>query len=838
MRIPLSWLRSYCDPGLSAPEIGERLDLTGTELERIEPVGVGSVANFVVGRVLSAEQHPDADRLKVCTVDDGSRTSEPRTIVCGAPNVAAGQTVAVALPGAVMPDGTKLGEAKLRGVRSSGMILAEDEVGIGAGHAGIMVLSEEFAPGTPLAEALPIADEVLELEITPNRPDCLSVYGVAREVHAATGAQLAEDPTASDAEVGSDPLSVADSRGLTPSVEIADPEVCLRFTARVFEDVKIGPSPEWLKQRLTAAGQRPISNVVDITNYVMLCVGQPLHAFDLDEVRGQEIVVRRAKPGETMVTLDDVERTFDSEMALVCDAEGPSGIAGVMGGQISEVSEKTTRVLMEAATWVGPNVLRTSKALGLRSEASTRFEKQLHPEQAIVAQRLAAKLMVELCCARMAPGTIDVYPEPVDPLVLTLRLGRLERLLGQRIEQEEVVQILASLGFGVQDAGDALQVSVPFWRDADVQREADLIEEVARIYGLERLPTTLPARRRAVGRLSHSQRMRRRLEDALRDRGLHEIVGWSFTSPQALEQLRVEADVLALTNPLSEDASVMRPLLLPGLLDAARHNAAHGSSGVALFESAHTYLPAGSLRAPEGSPRGATAARERHHLGGLLTRTRPATWRGPAAPADFYTAKGLVEALVGVAGVGVRVETGPVVLPAVPGMTPGQDSATREGARRPFLHPGRAAVVLGASSGVELGWLGELHPSVARAWDLESAAVFELDAEALAEHASGVPAFRDVTSFPSVRQDIAVVVSAEVSASEVVERVRGGGGELLASAAVFDVYEGEQAGEGNRSLALRLEFRAPDRTLTDEEVLARREAIEAALAEIGGRLRA
>jgi len=833
MRVPVTWLRSYCDPDLTAEQIAERLDLTGTELERIEPVGVGSVEDFVVGKVLTAEQHPDADRLKVCTVDDGSASPEPRTIVCGAPNVAAGQTVALALPGAVMPDGTKLGEAKLRGVRSSGMILAEDEVGIGSGHAGIIVLSDELAPGTPLAEALPIADEVLELEITPNRPDCLSVYGVAREVHAATGAPLADDPTTTDAPAD----APADSLH-TVSVEIADPEVCLRFTARVFEKVKIGPSPEWLKQRLTAAGQRPISNVVDITNYVMLCVGQPLHAFDLDEVRGQEIVVRRAKPGETMVTLDDVERTFDSEMALVCDAEGPSGIAGVMGGQISEVSEKTTRVLMEAATWVGPNVLRTSKALGLRSEASTRFEKQLHPEQAIAAQRLAAKLMVELCCARMAPGVIDVYPEPVDPLVLTLRLGRLERLLGQRIEQEEVVQILVSLGFGVQGAGDALQVSVPHWRDADVQREADLIEEVARIYGLERLPTTLPARRRAVGRLSHSQRMRRRLEDALRDRGLHEIVGWSFTSPQALEQLRVEADVLALTNPLSEDASVMRPLLLPGLLDAARHNAAHGSPGVALFESAHTYLPAGSLRAPEGSPRGATAARERHHLGGLLTRTRPATWRGPAAPADFYTAKGLVEALVGVAGVGVRVETGPVVLPAVGGMTPGQDSPTREGARRPFLHPGRAAVVLGASSGVELGWLGELHPSVARAWDLEAAAVFELDAEALAEHATGVPAFRDVASFPSVRQDIAVVVSAEVSAADVVERVRGGGGELLASAAVFDVYEGEQAGEGNRSLALRLEFRAPDRTLTDEEVLARREAIEAALAEIGGRLRA
>ncbi len=288
---------------------------------------------------------------------------------------------------------------------------------------------------------------MLELEITPNRPDCLAVYGVAREVHAATGAQLAEDPTVTDAEAlaGAEALRAA-------GVEIADPDVCLRFTARVFEDVTIGPSPEWLKQRLTAAGQRPISNVVDITNYVMLCVGQPLHAFDLDEVRGGRIVVRRAREGETMVTLDDVERTFDSGMALVCDAEGPSGIAGVMGGQISEVSDKTTRVLMEAATWVGPNILRTSKALGLRTEASARFEKQLHPEQAIAAQRLAAKLMVELCGARMAPGTIDEYPRPAEPRTVTLRLARMERLLGHRIEQDEVVQILGSLGFGVQAA--------------------------------------------------------------------------------------------------------------------------------------------------------------------------------------------------------------------------------------------------------------------------------------------------------------------------------------------------------------------------------------------------
>jgi phenylalanyl-tRNA synthetase beta chain len=805
MRVPLRWLRELCDPGLSAGEIAERLDMTGTETERVDRVGVGSTDGFVVGKVVSAERHPDADRLSVCQVEDGS--GEPRTIVCGAPNVAAGQTVAVALPGAVMPNGDELGEAKLRGVRSSGMILAEDEVGIGDGHDGIMVLADGVPPGTPLDEHLAIADEVLDLEITPNRPDCLSVYGVAREVHAATGAPLAEDPTAGEVE--------GDAEGEPVQIDIADPEVCLRFTARAFEDVRVGPSPEWLKQRLTAAGQRPISNVVDITNYVMLLVGQPLHAFDLDRVRGGRIEVRRARARERMTTLDDVERELSAEMALVCDAEGPSGIAGVMGGQISEVSGSTTRVLMEAATWVGPNILRTSKALGLRTEASARFEKQLHPEQALAAQRLAARLMVELCGARAARDTIDVYPRPLPGRTVALRPARLERLLGSAVPDGEVERILGALGFGVDRDGEAFAVTVPPWRDSDVQREADLVEEVARIYGLEKLPVTLPARSHAVGRLTRAQRLRRRLEDALRDRGMHEVVAWSFTSPEALGRLRI-ADVpaLRLANPLSEEGSVMRPLLLPGLLDAAAYNDAHGAGGVSLFESAHVYRPGGELSAPEGSPGGAMPAAERHHIGGLVTGA-PAGWRSAAPPADFFAVKGIVEALGEAAGVELDVEPG----------------------ARPYLHPGRSASVL-VGDERKVGWIGELHPLVARAWDLEGGAAFELDADALAEEAPGPARFRDLTSFPAVRQDVALVAPAHVSSAELRAAVRKGGGDLLSSAEVFDAYEGEQVGEGNRSLALRLEFRAPDRTLTDEEVLARREAIEAAVAEIGGRLRA
>jgi phenylalanyl-tRNA synthetase beta chain len=798
MRVPVAWLREYCSPDLSTAEIAERFDLTGTEIARIERVGVGDTDRFVVGRVLDAEQHPDADRLTVCKVDVGA--GEPEQIVCGAPNVAAGQVVAVARPGALMPDGTKLGKAKLRGVESSGMILAEDEVGISDAHAETMVLPDDLTPGEPLAPHLPITDEVIELEITPNRPDCLSVYGIARELHAATGAPLAEDPTDRDVEPSNEQRATSNE----VSIEIADPDICLRFTGRVFEEVKVGPSPLWLKQRLTAAGQRPISNVVDITNYVMLLTGQPVHAFDLDEVRGKQIIVRRAKPGETMTTLDGVERQLDPDMAMVCDAEGPSGIAGVMGGQISEVSDKTTRVLMEMATWVGPNILETSKRLGLRSEASARFEKQLHPDQAIAAQRLAARLMVELCGARFVPGTIDVYPEPVPPRTVSLRSARVEKLLGQQIPVDESAAILGRLGFDVPAPAEEMEVGVPGFRDADVRREADLIEEVARIYGLDKLPTTLPAREKAVGGLTQAQRLQRRMEDAMRDRGLFEVVTWSFTAPETLERLRLgNVPLLRLANPLSEDQSVMKPLLLPGLLDVAERNAAYGRVGASYFESARVYRMAGPLDSPgNGSPGGAVPVAERHHLAAYV-------------PGDFFVVKGVLEGLLESIRVPFTVEPG----------------------ERPFLHPGRSASVVVGDDEQKLGWIGELHPLVSRTWDLPGGAAFEVDLGALAEIPGGPHGYRPVSTFPAVVQDIAVVVDDDVPAADVEATVRAAGGDLLERLRLFDVYRGEQVGEGSKSLALRLEFRAPDRTLTDEEVAEVRARIEQDLAELGGKLR-
>jgi phenylalanyl-tRNA synthetase beta chain len=827
MRVPYSWLKEYCDPGIPVGELAERLAMTGTEVERVATVGPPVGDGFVVGRVLSAEKHPKADRLSVCVVDTGDGE---RTIVCGAPNVAAGQTVPVALPGATMPGGQEIGEAKLRGVRSAGMICAASELGVGESPEGIMVLEDDgLVPGTPLSEVLPVGESVLELEVTPNRVDCFGVYGVAREAHAISGAPLGPEPWIEDAEAAGDG-EVGDYASVTVEV----PELCPRFTARVFTGVTIAPSPRWLQARLAAAGQRSINNVVDITNYVMLLTAQPLHAFDLDKVPDGALTIRAAADGEKMTTLDGVERSFDAETVLVCDRNGPSGIAGIMGGATSEVSDDTTRVLLEVANWNGTNILRSSRMLSLRSEASSRFEKQLHPELCIRAQRIASKLMIELCGAKLVPETIDVAAEIPEPAKLTLRSSRVEGLLGMPIEQSDQVAYLERLGFGIEVTGDDLEVTVPPDRHYDVTREVDLVEEVARVHGLdEHLPSTLPAVAGQAGGLTREQHLRRRAEDTMRDLGFDEVVGWSFTDPGEAARLRIAADdprsnPIVLSNPLSEEQSAMRTTLLGSLLDIAQRNLAHGADRVALFESGRAYLsafpptgrkfqPGGAFRPVGGDFPGERPApdHEPHRIGALAAGPLgPASWRGGGEPADFFALKGTLEGLAGQLGAALEFE-------------PVEES---------YLHPGRAARI--GAGGEVAGWLGELHPLVCREWDLEAAVGFEVDLATLVTAATaGEETYRDVTTFPAIFQDIAVIVPADLPALELHAAVQAGGGALLRAADVFDLYEGEQVGEGRKSIALRLEFRAADRTLTDEEVAERRAAIEAELEKIGGELR-
>ena len=818
MRAPLSWLSAYCDPGLSAEELGDRLAMHSIELERISRAGAPSSDGFVIGKVLSVEQHPDADRLSVCEVDTGDGK---RTIVCGAPNVAAGQTVPVALPGAVMPDGSELGSTKLRGVESEGMILSEAELQIGDDAAGIVVLDGEGDPGTPLSEVLPVSEEVLELEPTSNRVDCFGIYGVAREVHAVTGAELAPAPWAEDADASGE--GKAEDYA---SVTVEVPELCPRFTARVFTDVTIGPSPLWLKARLIGAGMRPINNLVDITNYVMLLTAQPLHAFDLDKVPDGALIVRTAEQGEKMTTLDGVERSFDTDAVLVCDRNGPSGIAGIMGGEVSEVSDQTTRVLLEVATWNGVNILRTSRKLGLRSDASNRFEKQLHPELAIRAQRIASALIVELCGAKLVPGTIDVAAEIPEPHELELRTERVEGLLGMPIGPKLCGEYLERLDFEVSGSGKALKATVPVHRHYDVTREVDLIEEVGRIHGYaDHLPATLPETSGQAGRLTREQQLRRRAEDVMQDLGFDGVVTLSLTDPGMPGRLRIPADdarakPIRVSNPLSVEHSELRTTLLGSLLDGARHNLAHDAERVALYESGRAYLRQGSSPF-DGVLGGSFAggrlapAYEPQRIACLATGSlRPGGWGGWAIESDFFAIKGVLEALA--AQLGVEADVGP--------------------AEEPFLHPGRGGRIL--LGGKVAGWIGEIHPLVCRAWDLEAAAGFELELAALvALSPIGQEQFEDVISYPAVHQDLAVVVPEETPAAAVREAVLEAGGELLRSAEVFDLYRGQQLGEGRKSLALRLSFRAPDRTLTDEEVAPLRESIREALAGIGGALR-
>ena len=810
MRVPLSWLREYCDPGIEPAALADRLVMTGTEVERLETIGPDSGEGFVVGKVLEREQHPNADRLSVCRVDTGEGE---RTIVCGAPNVDAGQTVAVVLPGATMPGGMKIRKAKLRGVPSEGMILSAAELELAEEADGIIVLDDGPAPGTPLGEVLPLGEPVLEIEVTPNRSDCFGVHGVAREVHAITGAPLAPDPWAEDA-----PAEGAGEATDYASVAVAVPELCPRFTARVFTDVTIGPSPLWLQARLAAAGQRPINNVVDITNYVMLLTAQPLHAFDLDKVPDGELIVRTAAEGEKMTTLDGVERTFDAETVLVCDRNGPSGVAGIMGGQTSEVSEETTRVLLEVACWNGTNILRTSRQLGLRSEASSRFEKQLHPALTMRAQRIASRLMVELCGAKLVPGTIDVAVEEPATRRLTLRATRVSGLLGMEISQDEQRTYLQRLGFEAEPAGGDLEVVVPPDRYFDVTREVDLIEEVARVHGIdEHLPTTLPATGGAIGGLSREQRLRRRAEDALRDLGFDQAVGWSFTDPGEVGRLRIPAEdprsrPVLLANPLSEDQSAMRTTLLGSLLDIAARNRARGAGSLALFESARVYLQEGT---PEFAGDQAAPFAEPHRFAGIAVGSlAQRSWRGGGEPADFFAVKGVLEALAAL--LGIELAFAP--------------------AEQPFLHPGRSAAV--SVGGVEAGWLGEVHPLVCRTWDLDAAVAFELDAAPLIAAAkAGEESYEEATEFPAVRQDLAVVVPEEITAAEVEATIWAAATELLHSVDIFDIYRGEQVGEEAKSLAMNLEFCSGERTLTDQEVAEAREAIKAKLDEIGGSLR-
>jgi len=840
MKVSLNWLRDYVDIDLAPEELAARLTITGTKVEGVEYIGA-QWRGILVGRIARLDPHPDPEvSLQLATVALGPKGEQ--TVVTGAQNISVGDKVPYAGLGVTLPNGVTLKPRKLRGVMSEGMVLADDELGLGDDHSGIRILPPDAPEGRALSELL--GDVIFDLEITSNRPDCLSVVGVAREIAAITGKTLRlPGVQIVEGEERADDL-------LRVSVE--DPALCPRFTARVITGITIGPSPERLVARLQASGVRSINNVVDITNYVMLEYGQPMHAYDLATLPGGALGVRHARVGETVETLDGQTRHLTPEMLAIVDGDDRAiGIAGVMGGAETEIGAGTTAVALELANWNGPNIRRTSTALGLRTEASGRFEKGLPPYLTAVAAERAAALMEEFAGGVVARGLIDVCAMEQQPRVIPLPVSEPRRLLGMDITVPQIVASLEPLGFEVrlpeEDASDGVQelhVRVPLWRE-DVEETADLVEEIARMIGYDKVPETLLRGGVPAHGPAGAFYWWRQLRPFLLACGLTEAYTHPLTGDAALERLRApmrtsppplrsgglagvegaiefgslsEDEIAALApnaaavtaagatygpmrleNPLSPERAVLRPTLMAGLLDAVSLNLRHGRESVRLFELGRAYYPR-VFAAPDPSVQ---PALERRTLGVALAGLRAErTWDGPHADLDFYDLKGIAEELMAYCGI-----AGYVVEP--------------EG--HPVLHPGRAARLRltdrrGRPS-TELAVLGEVHPAVAARFDLRARTLLlELDVDALAAAATATRTYEEVSRYPAIARDLAVVVSMDTPAGDVLRAVRQGGGKLLRAADVFDVYTGEQVEAGQKSIALSLVFQAPDHTLSERDI--------------------
>jgi len=788
MKISYRWLREFVDTDVGPREIRDRLINAGIEVASIEPV-VEGLSGVVVGEIEAIERELGESRAghmnRLCRVALPGRTLK---VVCGAPNAAPGVRSALAPPGATLPGGREIAATKIRGVTSEGMLCSERELGLGADEAGIMVLPDDAPLGADLTTYLGLDDWVLEVEITPNRPDALAVVGIAREVAALTGAPF-HFPHVAVKEMEPDAHALA-------SVEIDAPDLCPRFSARVITALTVRPSPPWLQQRLRAVGLRPINNLVDATNYVMWELGQPLHAFDYDRVAERKIVVRRARTGERITTLDGQVRSLGPDMAMVCDPTRALAVGGVMGGADSEVTDRTTSVLLEAAYWDPGGIRRTSRALGLSTDAAYRFERGGDIEGLREALDRAAQLMADLGGGQVARGVLDVYPKPRSHPRITLRLARVERVIGASPARSEAVGILQRLGFAVDDSGADLEVVVPSFR-RDIAQEDDLVEEVARIWGFEKVPVALArgGEIRPVTR-PRSLSLTRAVSRALNAAGLAESITYAFVDPDRLRAMgwHQPDGLVTLQNPLSRERSVLRPSMLPGLLDVVALNVNRGTSDVKVFEVARVFGP----RRPEDVDR---PLHEELWVGIVLTGLRePRGWTASRERVDVHDAKGIAELALGAAGA-PRWQT--VSWPPGTGV--------------PYLEAGRAGGL--SADGREVGWFGEVALGVREAFGL-AAPVFaaEVSLTALGDLPAEVPRYQALPRFPAVERDLAIAVSRDVSAGEIEAYLRSMRVPLLARVSLFDVYEGDQVGEGRRSLAWGLTYQAPDRTLTDREV--------------------
>lgn len=790
MRIPLSWLQDFTPVDLPAQELAEVLAELGFEVDDIEMVG-GSLEGIVAARVLETAPHPDADRIQLVQVDRGD--GRATQVCCGAFNMSPGDIVPLATVGTTMPGGMEIAARKMRGETSNGMLCSAGELGLGDDHAGILVLDPAAAPGVAVSELLGITpDVVFDLDVLPNRPDGLSVLGIARDLAARLGLPL-NLPDPQPAEEGEDAFSLA-------SVEILDPSLCGRFVLRVLSGVGGGTTPAWMSQRLTAAGMRPISPVVDVSNYVMLELGQPNHTYDLAKVPGGRLRVRRARAGEQLETLDGVLRTLADTDGVIADGNDTAiGIAGVMGGASSEISAGTTDILLELAWWDPMDIARSSSSLNVHSEASLRFKRGVDPEVAPLAARRFAQLLGSITGATLHPGTLDERGEAPEPGTVTLRTERVNLILGTTLGVSEIAELLRPIGFEPEPVDAGLEVRIPSWRP-DCSEEVDLIEEVARHHGLSEIAKTVPTSPKA-GSLTTAQQRRRRVRRALVGRGLSEAMPMPFLAPGDLERCRLPAEGLRVANPLASEESVLRTSPMPGLLAATAYNAARRILGVRLFEVGRLF-GRGEL----------VVDRDRSaELDRVLTGEAEFA-AAVLAGADSTEAVELLEIVLAAAGVG------PLALRSeeVPG-----------------LHPGRSAVV--EVAGVDVGSVGEVHPEVVSDHGIEQRLGWlELDLDALGRFPEEVVQVEAVSRYPSSEVDLAFVVDERVPAGAVGATIHTAGAALATKVEMFDVFRSESLGPGRKSLAYRVTFCAPDRTLTDREVGEARSAIIAAVESTHG----
>lgn len=814
MKASLTWMKDYVpvDTTKPAQELADVLTQAGIPVEDVISMDPG-LKKIFTGIITEITKHPDADKLQVCQVaclDDKTGEEITKQIVTAATNVAVGQVVPVAYHKSRLADGTEIKKGKLRGEVSDGMFCSVAELGIpkdmvmpGEGE-GIYILPEGTPIGMDIRDAVMLNDTVYEFELTPNRADCFSMIGLSREFAVLTNAQNTE-PTVKVNENGTDVNDMV-------KIGIDDAELCSRFLARVIGNVKVGPSPLWLQNRLRNGGIRPINNVVDVTNYVMLEYGQPMHAYDYDKVAGHQLTARAAKAGEALKTLDGTDRELTTDMLVIADANGPVGVAGVMGGLDSEVTEATTTIILESAVFKGSSIRRTARALGMRSEASGRFERGVNAEYSPVALDRAAQLLQELMeDITVAKGVVDVYPAPAEARTVSFTVAAVNSYLGTDISAERMQEILTTLSFTWTQDGDVITVGVPSWR-GDVTVMPDIAEEVARIYGYDFIPNTTPWANLNSGTMSDKKLLTKAIRQTLVTQGLSEIITFSFMHTDSLKKLLIpETDsryqAVPILNPITEEFPVMRTTLIPSMLDTAARNLAQKNHDLWLFE-------AGAVYEPKALPITELPVEKYHVSGFMMGKTTDLQWAQPQRDTDFYDVKGVLEAVLKE----LRIE------------------ATIERSKETYLHPGVSAQYV--VDGTVIATLGEVHPQVMKAYDLPGKAyLFDIDVTAILGLTRGQLRYQGISKFPGTARDLAIVAPKTVSSEAISQVIYEKGGQYLERAFVFDVYEGAHIEEGHRSLAYNLSFRSNEGTLTDEDIQPAIDDILAALAELGCKLR-